>query len=829
MHETERRQRTVSPGSTPTPPVQRRTLAQPRPSSTFQSRRLTVQMDMVPPARSLTPDLARSPVAAQRRAASPARQAAALSQEDGLAVQRSADRLAVQQQALEQSQAALAGRGLTPQPPHLLERQTPPAQAVPQPLIPIDRRERTKAAQQDTLAVLNRDARALPFHKCAELANHTIEAARTQGLDADALRQHLLTAVSDPMQRETLEGMFQRQDTGRLVASQKREDHTLLLNHAQVQRAAEQAQGEHDALSEHTALERVQARRGGGQPLPEDVRGQLELGLNHDLSAVRVHTDDEAGRIAISLHAVAFTSGKDIYFQAGEYNPVDKLELLAHEAAHIKQQDKGQGGLGVDPDAGLESEAQKFGEEFALGGSGGVTPKLRRNHKQVPAASTPVTAVPQVAVQRKTSPKPRAKPGKAWTKHFQAASASGPLTLDLSRAADGRLTGRYTLGKIGGPLTGMLMKDGDLFLQGQDGSKWHGRYTVANTVLFGNVTLPGGRLSNLELRSDTASGSKMEQQLISSLAEVMTSALIPKNLRKELSDTDVQTNVPLIMAECRRSGVTDPRSVAYVMVTASWESLMGGAMEESANGEPHLFFNRKYLNYNGNRLPDDGYRYRGRGFVQLTGRGNYARATQKLRQLKFLVDGRVPDLEQTPDLVSSNRALAAVVLVWGMQEGWFTGVGLNRATPHHTTAMMYPQGVLDPNEARWIVNGRDENSRPPMKTATDLLTTVLTKSGDQPLGGSQPKNGQPHQPLPGPSTPDDGADNGAIRIDAAAYGQVQMIPDGGYNKAERDRMIAGIETGSLDGVKGYFNGNVEAEDWGSNFVDGKYTGLEHLS
>ena len=78
----------------------------------------------------------------------------------------------------------------------------------------------------------------------------------------------------------------------------------------------------------------------------------------------------------------------------------------------------------------------------------------------------------------------------------------------------------------------------------------------------------------------------------------------------------------------------------------------------------------------------------------------------------------------------------------------------------------------------------------------------------------------------GPSTPDDGADKGAIRIDEAAYRQVQAIPKSGYTRAERDRMIAGIEIGSLDGVKGYFNGNVEAEDWGSNVVNGKYTGLK---
>lgn len=405
MSEFERRQR----GSVATPataPLQRR-----QDQVLFEPQRLPFRLVPVPAIRSLTPDLARSPIRAQRRAVSPTLQAAALSREDGLAVQRSADRVAVQRQAVEQSGTALQQRGLAPQPLHQLERQTPPTAAVPAPLSSIDRQERSRAAQQDVVALLNRDARALPFHKRAELVNHSIETARAQGLETDALRQHAFAAVSDPIQRDTLEGLFLRQDTGRLTASQKREDHALLVNHAQLQRVAEQGQSEHDALSEQNALERIQDRRGQGSPLPEEVREQLELGLNHDLSAVRVHTDDEADRIARSLHAVAFTSGKDIYFQAGEYNPVDKLELLAHEVTHVKQQDRGQVSLGIDPDAGLESEAQKFGEGFVLGGASTLSPKVRQGKKQVAGTNTPTTEAPRLAVQRRApTPVPRVTP-----------------------------------------------------------------------------------------------------------------------------------------------------------------------------------------------------------------------------------------------------------------------------------------------------------------------------------------------------------------------------------------------------------------------------------
>lgn len=80
----------------------------------------------------------------------------------------------------------------------------------------------------------------------------------------------------------------------------------------------------------------------------------------------------------------------------------------------------------------------------------------------------------------------------------------------------------------------------------------------------------------------------------------------------------------------------------------------------------------------------DGYLYRGRGFVQITGRANYAKAAGKLGV----------DLIANPD-AALNPTVAAQILVRGCSEGWFTGKKLSDYLPD------------DFRNARRVVNGTD--------------------------------------------------------------------------------------------------------------------------
>lgn len=105
-------------------------------------------------------------------------------------------------------------------------------------------------------------------------------------------------------------------------------------------------------------------------------------------------------------------------------------------------------------------------------------------------------------------------------------------------------------------------------------------------------------------------------------------------------------------------------------------------MEEFASGR--AYEGRRDL---GNTQSGDGVRFKGRGYVQITGRRNYEDWSRRLGI----------DLVSNPEL-ASRPDIASRILVEGMKEGTFTGVGLDR--------YINGQGT-DFRNARRIVNGTD--------------------------------------------------------------------------------------------------------------------------
>lgn len=97
--------------------------------------------------------------------------------------------------------------------------------------------------------------------------------------------------------------------------------------------------GEGDDESE--AVERsIDQARGGGHGLDHRTQRQMESAFGANFGGVRIHTDSRADSLNRALSARAFTTGQDVFFRQGEYNPGSSAgrELLAHELTHVVQQ-----------------------------------------------------------------------------------------------------------------------------------------------------------------------------------------------------------------------------------------------------------------------------------------------------------------------------------------------------------------------------------------------------------------------------------------------------------------------------------------------------------
>jgi hypothetical protein len=84
----------------------------------------------------------------------------------------------------------------------------------------------------------------------------------------------------------------------------------------------------------------IQRSRGNGQPLASAVRKPMEQAFGADFSRVRVHTNSQADVLSRSIQAKAFTTGQDVFFRQGAYEPGSRggQELIAHELTHVVQQ-----------------------------------------------------------------------------------------------------------------------------------------------------------------------------------------------------------------------------------------------------------------------------------------------------------------------------------------------------------------------------------------------------------------------------------------------------------------------------------------------------------
>jgi hypothetical protein len=154
----------------------------------------------------------------------------------------------------------------------------------------------------------------------------------------------------------------------------------------------------------------AEVTREGGQPLDGGVRQRMERAYGHDFGSVRVHAGERAATAARDSDALAFSTGSDVVFGAGQYRPGTPSgeRLIAHELAHVVQRGGGGGTAGVpalEVDADRAAAAVVAGHAPAVRHRAAAGPPLRQG-----AAAAPAVAPPEPAPLEPVVPKAHAGP-----------------------------------------------------------------------------------------------------------------------------------------------------------------------------------------------------------------------------------------------------------------------------------------------------------------------------------------------------------------------------------------------------------------------------------
>jgi hypothetical protein len=156
-----------------------------------------------------------------------------------------------------------------------------------------------------------------------------------------------------PVAQRTDDEENDQSEEGPVVTVQRAVDDQMVLERPSVEPDAAASA----PVSSHVEGDIKQAL-GAGQGLAAAVRTPLERAFSRDFGAVKIHTDARSDRLNRSLQARAFTTGQDIFFRQGEFQPENQAgrRLIAHELAHVVQQG-GAGGPAVPQEATVNEAA----------------------------------------------------------------------------------------------------------------------------------------------------------------------------------------------------------------------------------------------------------------------------------------------------------------------------------------------------------------------------------------------------------------------------------------------------------------------------------------
>lgn len=126
------------------------------------------------------------------------------------------------------------------------------------------------------------------------------------------------------------------------------------------------------------------------------------------------------------------------------------------------------------------------------------------------------------------------------------------------------------------------------------------------------------------------------------------------------SGNNIKAYLPTVLSALEEQGLADPPMVLMALATIRAETGSFKPISEypskyntKPGGRPYALYD--FRTDLGNNAPGDGDRYKGRGFIQLTGKSNYQKYSQRLGLGDRLIDN--PDIANDP--IVASRILAA--------------------------------------------------------------------------------------------------------------------------------------------------------------------------
>jgi HNH/Endo VII superfamily nuclease toxin with a HHH motif/Domain of unknown function (DUF4157) len=180
--------------------------------------------------------------------------------------------------------------------------------------------------------------------KPLESSRPTIQAKLTVGAPNDTYEQEADTMADKVVQRLSNSETVQRSTPPISMAKPEGAKLQMKCMDCEEEDRKHLQRKENGAIDASPSIEsRLSATKGGGSPLQNNTRSDMESSFGADFSGVRVHTGGEAVQMSKDLNAHAFTHGSDVYFNSGKYNPsnTEGSRLLAHELTHTVQQGSG--------------------------------------------------------------------------------------------------------------------------------------------------------------------------------------------------------------------------------------------------------------------------------------------------------------------------------------------------------------------------------------------------------------------------------------------------------------------------------------------------------